>query len=511
MHQLLPLAFEHAREHARAHATLIAVLAIAAVLLAISLPGAPITWDEHYQRTYGDLVLRWYASGFQDRGAFEYRNLFLYGGLLEAPMQFVANRLPFDAYVTRHALTGIVALLGAWGVYELARRLAGPWTGVLAAVFLLLTPLYWGHALVNSKDVPFAAAYVWACVALVHFLPRLHALDWRAGAVIGLAFGSVLGLRVGGAVPLAGLLALVWLAAVKRRGLSLFTAARASLPGLGALALSTYAIMVFLWPWALEDPLRRPFLALLVSGRFPAPGDVLFAGQTYPRDALPASYAPTMLGIQLPEFVLAGLLIGVVALARICEARDWPAYVVPVAAAALPLLIVVVARPAMYNGVRHIIFVLPPFAVLAALGWAAALRRSRRVALAALALLLTLTAVEMVRLHPYQYAYSNAISGGLPATHGRYDTVYWGFEDREAAEWVQRNYDRGRVANCSHPITTEPFIASPLRFVGSVHFDLHEQPDILIARLRCPTDLAGRVVHEVQRRGVPLVSVIDLR
>jgi len=33
-------------------------------------------------------------------------------------------------------------------------------------------------------------------------------------------------------------------------------------------------------------------------------------------------------------------------------------------AAALPILITVAARPAMYNGIRHFVFVLPPFAAL---------------------------------------------------------------------------------------------------------------------------------------------------
>jgi len=39
-------------------------------------------------------------------------------------------------------------------------------------------------------------------------------------------------------------------------------------------------------------------------------------------------------------------------------------------AATLPLLIAMVKRPALYNGIRHFIFVIPPMAVLAGVAFA---------------------------------------------------------------------------------------------------------------------------------------------
>ena len=38
-------------------------------------------------------------------------------------------------------------------------------------------------------------------------------------------------------------------------------------------------------------------------------------------------------------------------------------------AATLPLVIAMVKRPALYNGIRHFIFVIPPMAVLAGVGF----------------------------------------------------------------------------------------------------------------------------------------------
>src|SRR5208283_2260228 len=42
--------------------------------------------------------------------------------------------------------------------------------------------------------------------------------------------------------------------------------------------------------------------------------------------------------------------------------------------------------------------------------------------------------IEMVRLHPYQYAYFNAISGGLRHAQGRFMIDYWGLSFKQAGQ-----------------------------------------------------------------------------
>ena len=79
-------------------------------------------------------------------------------------------------------------------------------------------------------------------------------------------------------------------------------------------------------------------------------------------------------------------------------------------AALLPLAVTIALRPAMYNGIRHFVFVLPPLAVLGGLAGAwltAALARQFRFApLVAAAIFvagIALPVVGMARLHPYEY------------------------------------------------------------------------------------------------------------
>ena len=98
------------------------------------------------------------------------------------------------------------------------------------------------------------------------------------------------------------------------------------------------------------------------------------------------------------------------------------------------------AHPALYNGLRHFVFVVPPFAVLGglAVGWLADRARFYgRPAMAALAAIViagvSLPVIGMVRLHPYEYTYFNPLAGGVRAAQNSYMLDYWGLAFKQGA------------------------------------------------------------------------------
>src|SRR5262249_6992987 len=105
-----------------------------------------------------------------------------------------------------------------------------------------------------------------------------------------------------------------------------------------------------------------------------------------------------------------------------------------VTAAFLPILLAIVLRPEMYNGIRHFVFVTPTIAVLGGLGAAWLIDRFFTVvhspALAGLLLfpewaVLGLQVTEMVRLHPYEYTYFNRLAGGIRGADRKFMLDYW--------------------------------------------------------------------------------------
>jgi hypothetical protein len=108
-----------------------------------------------------------------------------------------------------------------------------------------------------------------------------------------------------------------------------------------------------------------------------------------------------------------------------------------------PLLLSLAVRPNVYDGMRHVLFVLPALALLAGFGGASLLERvppgaARR---ACAALLLAACAAPLPtlwRLHPYQMTYFNFLVGGLAGADGRYETDYWLASYKQAIAWVNQ-------------------------------------------------------------------------
>ncbi len=105
------------------------------------------------------------------------------------------------------------------------------------------------------------------------------------------------------------------------------------------------------------------------------------------------------------------------------------------------------AHPALYNGLRHFVFVVPPFAVLGGLAgaWlfdASARHPGARGACAPRSSpALALPVSDMVRLHPYQYTAFNWASGGVRMAHDNYMLDYWGLAFKQAGEALRVKLD----------------------------------------------------------------------
>jgi hypothetical protein len=418
-------------------------------------------------------------------------------------------------------------------------HLGGPATGFLSALFLTLTPAYYGHIFANPKDIPLAALFALAAWAVLHASERVPGLGGREVVMAGVAIGLTAGVRVVG-VALFAFAAALWLGCfwLGRRETPRppepeirHPWARLGFAGLGTVAVG-WSVMIVFWPWAQLDPVRNPLRALTKFSSFSERMDQLFDGQMLTSGTIPRSYAATWFAITLPEFYFIALFFGLVALAVLARNRfREPAsrkrllQVAWIAALALaPLAWVTLRGTPLYNGHRHLLFVLPFLAVLAGLSvgawWGSRPRPLFRAAgVLALAASLLLTAVDMVRLHPYQYVFFNRlVAGGLPRAVDRYDADYWIAASKEAIEWVAAHYDEeGRPIRVGGPLLTHtPFWYYLGRIDGGLRrfrpVTIHEGPRVVLASTayRHHEQTRGRVVHVVERMGAPLLYVYDV-
>ncbi|MEY4582774.1 MAG: hypothetical protein RL701_7477 [Pseudomonadota bacterium] len=537
--QLWRQAVQHLR---RSRASRLCVLGSAWLCLSVFAArlalDAGVTWDEPVQLEYGNLILAWFRSGFVDRGAMVFNNLYLYGGLFDLPAQWLveAHWLPWGPYETRHVLAALVAVLGLAATYGVGERVTGPRAGLFAAATLALTPTWLGHGLFNPKDIPFGTAV--ACVAYasvrIAMLPSI--LRYREAVIAGLSVGAALGVRPGGmflcAFPAIAALGRAGLAIIARRQqlrpIAWFAIARALFMRLSCALVIAWVVMLITWPWAQLQPLTGPFKAAAEARHFQWLASMLFRRAIVFSDDLPWTYLPTWFAITMPEIYVLAAVGGIVSVLawRWHGPLRWDrtlALLVLSALVIVPVLGVFATRPVLYDAHRHFLFLWPPLAAVCGVIMAHVVahpelptwfRRSFGAVWCGLALLVI---ADMIALHPYQYVYFNRLSGGLATEYSRYETDYWGATYREGLAWVvQSAHERDQHVRVSGCYGSEPALAYYLarwheeRVVWTGDGDT---ADVYLATTRFGCDLkaTGKVVHTVSRQGAPLLYVFDRR
>ncbi|NJL08391.1 MAG: hypothetical protein HC900_09105 [Methylacidiphilales bacterium] len=320
-----------ARNWAGAHLADIAALALLgalAVLALMTFRHYGLGWDDYTHAEYGELLLAYYASGFEDTRALSFVNLYYYGGGFDMLSAIAARILPLDLFAARRLMGAVVGLIGLAITWRLGRRLGGPNAGLAALVLLALCPLYYGHMFMNAKDVPFAVAKIGLLYALVRAFEEYPKPSWKTVALFGLTLGLTIGTRVmGGIAVLAVALAGIVLLTLETRRLGLRTAvgqfgAFAAILGCGLVL--AYGVMGVVWPWSIAEPLN-PVRAVMYFTKFwEVPWRELYEGSAVLVPEMPRGYVPTLFAVTMPEVFLVAAVLGVGLALRTLFRADLP-------------------------------------------------------------------------------------------------------------------------------------------------------------------------------------------
>ena len=432
-------------------------LGVVTVVAGLTFQDYGLGWDDYTHAEYADLLLKMYGSGFKDTGALSFANLYMYGGGFDMAAALLHKIVPFELFETRRLLGAIVGVVGLAAAWRVGRRVGGPIAGLATLLLLALCPTYYGHMFMNPKDAPFAVAMIILMLGLVRLAQEYPKPSAHTVLIVGVGAGLSIGTRILGGLALVyalvGFIPLL-IADVRTQGLReaghrFAHVCYVLLPGL----VLGYLIMGLIWPWSIMEA-ANPFEALTYfSHFFEKPWKEMFDGALVSVPDMPWSYLPTLFALQLPEIFIgltvAGVAGTVMSLSRPgVEPQRRTIMAMLTLAATLPLLIAMVKRPALYNGIRHFVFVVPPMAVLGgvAFGWLVQWLReygrgAQAVAVALFVVGLLLPLSEMIRLHPYQYTHFNHIAGTVRGADARYMLDYWGLAFKQASDELQELLD----------------------------------------------------------------------
>ena len=479
----------------------LALCALFAIAGVAALDDYGVGGDAHGQRRIANANANYIATGDISRLLEDDDAAYRYHGMgFEMPLILAERALGLQdsrhIYLTRHLLTHLFFIAGGFACGMLAYRTLGSrWVALMAMLMFLLHPRLYAHSFFNTKDIPFAAMLLIA-LYVAHLAFRKDTIG--AFLLCGIGVGFAIESRLFGLMLLPMILAM--------RALDLWQASgRAErkhiLASAGIFTAATFAIVYIIHPYYWENPLR--FIeGLLFHFQRSIAAENLFMGEIYPSDAVPWNYIPVWFAITAPPVALA---LGALGAAAVCwqaitrplaalRDRETRFRALPLGCILLPVAVVIILKPSIYEGWRHMYFIWGPFCLLAAV-WlhiitnihmegifgkfgarlqgqvgGGRLMRALAYGIAGFGLLTTLAAMAV--LHPYEYVYFNALTDTETpgALANRYDMDYWQISHPQLLEYLLERYpddtprvwldyntplrlmhpsDRGRIVNVS--------------------------------------------------------------
>jgi hypothetical protein len=351
---------------------------------------------------------------------------------------YLLQALGMDPASAWHLINFLFFQLGVYFLYRLAARWMKSSAALAAAALFSWQPLLWGHAFINPKDAPFLVFFL-ASVCLGFEMVDSLADETRNAKqnyscliLPALILGITTSIRVLG--PLAGLLVVFYAITRFTKRIAAF------IPHLILYGIIAILAMFITWPFLWENPLQHFIKVFLLMSDNPTDLSVLFGGEVYRAGELPRRYLPFMLTTTLTEPVwvlfFIGVIVGYIKLFRQKITNEIVSLTLTLLWFFILIAYVLLRRPAMYDGLRHFLFILPPVFIFTGFAFEFILSKITSIWLrAGIIIVLLLPGVAgILQLHPYEYTYYNSFVGGTSHVFRQYETDYWLTCYKEAVE-----------------------------------------------------------------------------
>lgn len=473
-----------------------------------------ITWDELDVYSTGKLMYEHlFARGAPDNPALVFKTggqeiKAVYNYLYSTTLYILNPRQTFAGYHLLNMLFGSLAFIAAYAM--LFKKYKNGWLALIGPIFLVCMPRFFGDLPANPKDATFAVMYLVVIGAIYVFseikntYARIFVFAVLCGVlqsmrVVGMAIYVVMGAydtyrfvaEQSGRLSIKKLL-IFWIEEA---------AYLATIFGLASL------ITLISWPYASSSFFKHFRDIMRTSRDYPWHGSTLTHGTYMQSNRLPWHYLPTWIIATTPLFIQA-LFVGGVFSAFKKNFRN-PVYFLVIFALILNFSIYYISHPTIYDGLRHFMFTLPLFAMVAAVFFIEILRKSKKMIKIGTSIVVFLSIfgvfLSYIQLHPYEYVYFNEAVGGLSGAVGKYETDYWGASFREANLWLRektRNERDVTVFTCAHPFISTYYFGPHMIWVDDT-----KKADYSICYTRGDEHkklISGDIIHTVSRQGVNL-------
>ncbi|MCG8306007.1 MAG: tetratricopeptide repeat protein [Cytophagales bacterium] len=454
-------------------------LLLALIVLIFTSWHAPMSGDEYVHVKQAEKNISYILSLGAHREALDtpISRLKHYGQSFDTVTTFIAQTLDLrDIYRFRHVSNAIVAWLTILFASLIAGKISKSKVAACFTVILFLVSLrFMGHAMNNLKDIPFAFAFTCSIYFMLRFLEKLPKISWFYLALLtmGLAFG--ISIRIGGLLIFAYFLLFTGLYLYFQIISGKLGPGEATKLGLkiGLLSISVFALAyicaMLLWPWALEDPFKNPWISLDLMHHYPTTVRQVFEGKLIWSDRFPWYYLFKYMLVTLPLLLFSGLVAGMMLIWKSKDGNGILYFVFNLIAFGFPLFYASVSGANVYGGWRQMLFVFPPLAVVSGVGMWLLLEvvKGKKIWKSVFAIVFGILLYGPIRFfvanYPYQYIFFNQFAGGIKGAYVNYELDYYFTSFKKAYEYIdQESGDRPEIVAANF-IIQEYYKGKPYR------------------------------------------------
>lgn len=483
-------------------------LSFVIVLIFLTYKNYGITWDEiyyvHLGRHYTFQLLNTFKipNNLADY-YFTADNINLHikshGVIFDILVILLTPLFPIFNLEIYHLIKALLAVFSFIFLYAILLKYLSKKLALFGIILLLLFPYFYGNVFNNSIDIPTLTIFSTNIFFFLYFIDKKDSFT----RLLLLSFSmSVL---INQRIVFLYVFLLTCLFIIKKPRLIFL------------LSVFTFIFLHLTHPYLWQHPVTGFLDILKTSNSFPFTAANLFDGQFIPANQLPWYYLPKLMSITSPISTLGLFIIGNFYLLFMIFNKKTlfklkKVYVYFLSLFYIPLIGVIIMRPALYDSWRHFLFLTIPLIIIAVYGaYTIFLIKNNLIKVILFSLIavnLLGTAVEMKTLHPYQYIYYNSLVGGLKGANGKYETDYWGAANREAVEWFNKNIND---PNKTYYIITEGDpLSTTYYFKKNMFFTYdYNKANYAISFTRWNSDkkYSGKIIHIIEREKVPLIYI----
>ena len=390
------------------------------------------SWDEGYYKIIGKINLDYLLSfGFINEEFYgKYRYSTIYWTFSSLLSQFFPREYNVEAH---HIINTVFGLFSILGLYKIVKKLFNKNIGKISCVFLFLTPTFFGHLAINSKDTIMASAHLWISYYLIKYIFKNLNFKKRLSLILKVSLLSAIGTGIqlvflGSMLPffLFFLIACLYLGKFKK---DLYI-------DIILYLIVFYLILILFWVDVHSNIFVLPYKFFLnaISLETGWPFN-LYNGKYFFSNTAPINYILLNLYYKLPEFTLYLYLIAIpIMIIKRNELESYFSFFkfkifLVISILIYPNMIMLFIPYAIYDGLRLFLWFIPYLTIIPAICLYFIYQNRKKIIFNIhiyLILILFLYHLAIFfSITPYQYTYLNILSGKKNEQYKKFENDYW--------------------------------------------------------------------------------------